>query len=326
MVTGAEVLERIQGVEYNPPQGGAMTGEEIATALDTVLGSAEWRGGDTAMTGEAIRDALDSLFGDAAWRTPMDGDVISETLDTYLGDSAWKSRTYERAPLFNVIYPVIDSSEIRVAAYNGTIATIVNNEWYYGFLPDGVQYATLDECDFVYNPGEITWRFPTSLDAVTVTETSDGALFDKLVAALVQNPYWINTYRSRTLDCNAISVPWTFASSDTQSWIDSLLDGGWTIYTPELNIVPSPWQQIMTPGIPGRLQPDGMTSVWVAQGDGGATLDGSDMYWAASDSTDPLDYIPISYTEHNWPGRQQVDAGAQLYVTFNGANYFVHIP
>jgi hypothetical protein len=67
METGTEILQRIQGVEYNPPS--TMTGEDIATALDAYLESNEWRGGDAAMTGDAIVTVLDAYIG-PAWRVP----------------------------------------------------------------------------------------------------------------------------------------------------------------------------------------------------------------------------------------------------------------
>lgn len=301
--------------------------EDIAAALDTYLESSTWRGGDTAMTGEAIEDVLDAYYGGTNWRDATTGDSIVAALNSTLGN-AWSMRAFERAPIFNIQYPPLNTTFTEVLDYNGTEVTIGGAEWASGFIPDGVSQIFLNDCTFIWSDDEYSWRFPSSTLNIVVDDFASVTPFSDLVRSVAQNPFWSTFPLSRTLDCSLLgSAGGGFYDSTTQTAIETLLDAGWAVITPDMNLPESPWVEVVSSGISGAVQIDGTGDLFVAQGDNGVTLDGTGLYFCETLSVDPLDWIPVNST-NGWPQRavNYSTSVYEFYVTIASGAFFAYAP
>lgn len=324
-------------------EGGAMTGEEIAAALDTVLGSAEWRGGDTAMTGQAIEAVLDAFYmgtgwrtvlspsdivnavnsglGTMDWQTPVDFSNVSNVIGGALGN-VWMMRAVERTPRENIYLRPADGAYNDLNYVNGNQANLGYLTWYNGGIVDGITSVDMTETNFTMPT--TTWAFPTSVNLITASHITDSTFFEKIVEALIANPHWSKLPLTRYLDCSIVASSTGFYSPTVQGAIDSLIAQGWIIYTPAYNLPENPWVCVSNPGLSNAVL-SGSGNTYAAQGDGGITLDGYLLYFCETNSPDPADWIPASAAD--WPLRYEnysLPSNLPMYATSVSGTFYVY--
>lgn len=314
-------------------EGGAMTGEDIAAALDTFLEGSEWRGGDTAMTGEAIQNALDSLLG-SSWRDAPTLQQIYDPLDNEHGMS-WRLILAQRPYSVNVKQPF----NIGLGTETGT--NVHPNFFFFetsyddGYVPDGITNVYFTDTAIADQAGADFWPIPTSTVVVAYTDSTATSYesFQNLIKNLYKNSKWNVFPNARTLDATlSPSVYDTitltgFYANDTQNAIDVLIDNqNWTILTPNNNVPDFPWFSLPEAGIPSKVPTsvDNLLGTYIAVGDGGVTLPGGNIWICESASDDPADWVELSdFTIPQWPKRAVVSLTYNHYFT-NSSQTFVH--
>lgn len=326
--TGRGVImqwDSVAGALIEPGGVGSMDGVTIATALDEYLESDEWRGGDTAMTGEAIEAVLDAYYGSTAWRDATTGASIVAALNSELGN-VWSARSYERSFLANLSF-VPSTSSYTPLAYIDVAGTagFSSVQWHHGGIVDGVTHVNMDEVDFSVSTE--TWMFPTSVTSIAVIHATDGTHFEKLVAALGNNPHWQKLPLFRTLDCSAVSSSTGYFTTEIQGHIDNLMAQSWVIYTPGSNLPQSPWVQVPS-GIANAVDISGMGVLYVVRGDNGTTLEGEALYVCETDSQNPVDWLQVTSVS-GWPARssrESTPSSIAFSATFVNGNFYAYKP
>ena len=323
-----------------------MTGEDIATALDTFLESSEWRGGDTAMTGEAIEAVLDAFYmgtgwrtvlspseivsainselGSSEWQTPVDFPSVSNVINSQLGN-AWMMRAVERTPRENIYLRPVDGSYNDLNYVSGTEANMGYLTWHNGGIIDGITIVDMTETDFIVPTS--TWAFPTSVNLITASHVADSTFFEKIVEALNANPHWSKLPLFRTLDCSAVSSCTGYFTTEIQGYIDNLMAQSWVIYTPVNNLPQSPWVQVPS-GIANAVDISGTGVLYVVRGDNGTTLEGEGLYVCETGSLDPVDWLQVTSISA-WPARSSHVSTPSYTVfsaTFASENFYAYKP
>lgn len=300
--------------------------------IDANLGGAIWEIVDINIKGAAdIETILDGYYGGPSWRNTLTGSEIVSAINSNLGN-VWSMRAYERAPIFNIQYPPVNYAGTEVLLHNGTEVTINGQQWFNGFIPDGVSLILLTDCTFTWTESEYSWRFPSSTMNIIVNDATLATPFYHLIASIAQNPHWSTFQLSRTLDCS-LQAPmgsgFDVYDSTTQSNIETLIAAGWTILTPGMNIPPSPWFAITSTGISNAVDIEGTGTVFIARGDGGVTLEGEGLYSCETASLNPADWSPISYSAGQWPIRASYStspSSIEFFVTLAGSTYYAIAP